>query len=129
AVSVGTLFVMLIIHIDAYTPGVNRAYPTREVAAQLAAALPDGEPVAYFDRKFTTGLMFYLGSRPIEVPNEEALPDLVGDRHVALLMTHHELRFIRARHACLTVRPLRMEAVGGDLYVLADVEASPASEH
>ncbi len=126
AVSVGSLLVMLLLQVAAYTPGVNRAYPTREVAARLAAALPNGAPVGYLDRKFTTGLMFYLPSQPVELPNVEALRGLVGDRHVALLLKQDELLFIRRRDACLPTRTLRAEVFRGDLYVLADVNGTPA---
>jgi len=125
-VSIGTLLIMLVVQITAYTPGVNRAFPTREVAARFAPALPQGASVAYLDRRFTTGLMFYLPSLPVEVPDMEALPGLVKDERVALLLRQEELRVIRRGDVCLPTRTLVAEFFDGTLYVLADVNGAPA---
>jgi 4-amino-4-deoxy-L-arabinose transferase-like glycosyltransferase len=126
-VSIGALLIMLALQIAAYTPGVNRAFPTKEVAARLAPALPEGASVAYLDRRFTTGLMFYLPSRPVEVPDVDALPRLVKKRHVALLLRHEELRVIGRGDVCLPTRTLLAEFFDGTLYVLADVNGAPAN--
>ena len=41
-VGVGTLSLLVLLHVTVQTPRLNRAYPTREVAARFAAMMPPG---------------------------------------------------------------------------------------
>jgi 4-amino-4-deoxy-L-arabinose transferase-like glycosyltransferase len=119
------LTVMLVLHVRVFTPLVNRAYPTREAAARLGVALPPSLPVAYLDRKFTTGLMFYLPQRPLEVAGVGALRGLVDQPRLLALLLHTEMLFIN-RAVCLPTRPLREESIFGDQYFLVDFNGAPA---
>jgi hypothetical protein len=122
---VASLAVMLLLHVRVFTPLINRAYPTREVAARLAAGLPASVQVAYLDRKFTTGLMFYLPRRPVEVAGVGALRGMIDQPQLLALLPHTEMVFINGG-VCLPTRPLRQESVFGDQYVLVDFKGAPA---
>lgn len=119
------LTVMLVLHVRVFTPLVNRAYPTREAAQRLAMALPPSLPVAYLDRKFTTGLMFYLPQRPVEVAGVGSLRGMVDQPQLLALLPRSEMLFINSG-VCLPTRPLREESVSGDQYVLVDFKGASA---
>ena len=121
----GVLVIMLMLHVRVFTPLVNRAYPTRQAAARLAGGLSPSVEVAYLDRKFTTGLMFYLPQRPVEVAGVGALRGLVEQPQLLALFPHTEAIFINSG-VCLPTRPLRQENVFGDNYVLVDFKGIPA---
>jgi hypothetical protein len=87
--------------------------------------LPPSLPVAYLDRKFTTGLMFYLPQRPLEVAGVGALRGLVDQPRLLALLLHTEMLFIN-RAVCLPTRPLREESIFGDQYFLVDFNGAPA---
>ncbi len=125
ALAVGALSIMMVVEVAIHTPRANRSYPTREAAARLAAALPAEAEVAYFDRKFTTGLVFYLPQRPIEVQGMTALRALAARPGLHALVPFDEMLFINGA-VCLPTRPLREERVFGDRYVLVDFDGLPA---
>lgn len=119
------LAVMLVLHVGVFTPLVNRAYPTREAAARLSVALPSNLRVVYLDRKFTTGLMFYLPQRPVEVAGVGVLRGMIDQPQLLALLPRTEMIFINSG-VCLPTRPLRAESVFGDEYVLVDFKGVPA---
>jgi 4-amino-4-deoxy-L-arabinose transferase-like glycosyltransferase len=125
AMGLAALAVMLVLHVGVFTPLVNRAYPTRQAAARLAAALSPTLQVAYLDRKFTTGLMFYLPQRPVEVAGVGGFRGMAGAPQLLALLPHAEMVFINGG-VCLPTRPLRQEGVFGDQYVLVDFKGVPA---
>ncbi len=124
-VAAGALIVLMVLEVTVFTPRANRAHPTREVAARFAAALPPGAEVLYFDRRFSTGLVFYLRERPVAVLGMSALRELAPRPRVYLLVTFEEMLFINGG-VCLPTRPVREERVFGDRYVLVDFEGDPA---
>ncbi|MGH7331673.1 MAG: hypothetical protein ACREKS_02780, partial [Candidatus Rokuibacteriota bacterium] len=119
------LAVVLLLHVSLFTPLVNRAYPTRAAAARLAAVMSPSVRVAYLDRKFTTGLMFYLPQRPVEVAGVGALRGMVDQPQLLVLLPHTEMVFVNSG-VCLPTRSLRAESVFGDHYVLVDFKGAPA---
>jgi 4-amino-4-deoxy-L-arabinose transferase-like glycosyltransferase len=118
-VGTGALLLFVVLQVTVHTPRDNRAYPTREVAARFAAMLPPGVEVVYVDRKFTTGLMFYLRHRLLAVIPEAGLADLAHrPRRYALLP--HEVRLLIHR-GCSPAPPLREETLFGSRYVLVSL--------
>lgn len=124
-VGVGALLVTLLLQIRVYTPRANRTFPTREVAARLAAGLAPSAQVAYLDRKFTTGIMFYMPQRPVELPETDALRGWIAGRPTVVLLPYNEVVLVN-RDMCLPLRPLREESIFGERYVLADFTGAPA---
>jgi 4-amino-4-deoxy-L-arabinose transferase-like glycosyltransferase len=76
-IGAGALLVLVLLQVTVRTPRANRAYPTREVAARFVAALPSEAEVAYVDRNFTTGVMFYIKQRHLELLPTSAMPHLL----------------------------------------------------
>jgi 4-amino-4-deoxy-L-arabinose transferase-like glycosyltransferase len=125
ALAAGTLGVLMVAEVAIDTPRANRAYPTREVAARLAAVLPPEAEIAYFDRKFSTGLVFYLRQRPVEVLAMTGWSALASRPGLHALVPIAELVFMNGA-VCLPTRPLREEQVFGELYLLVDFGGQPA---
>lgn len=125
AVAAGALSVLIALEVTVYTPRANRAHPTREAAARLSAAVPAQSEVAYLDRKFSTGLAFYLRQRPLEVLEMSGLRDLASRPGTRVLVPFDEMLFINGG-VCLPTRAVAEERVFGDRYVLLDFEGEPA---
>jgi 4-amino-4-deoxy-L-arabinose transferase-like glycosyltransferase len=125
ALAAGALGVLMVVEVAIDTPRANRSYPTREVAARLAAVLPPEAEVAYFDRKFSTGLVFYLRQRPVEVLGMPALRALASRPGSHALLPIAEMVFAHGA-VCLPTRTLREERVFGEPYVLVDFGGLPA---
>ena len=127
-VAAGILVVLMLIQIGVHTPRANRTYPTRDVAARFAAALPPGAEVAYLDRKLSTGLVFYLRQPSVELAEMSALRSLAARPHLHAILPSAEA--ISARWTMrLPMRPLREENLFGERYILLDFgEATPPTE-
>jgi 4-amino-4-deoxy-L-arabinose transferase-like glycosyltransferase len=113
------LLVLLLVTVD--TRRINRAYPTREVAARFAALLSPGDEVAYVDLKLSTALMFYLPHRGVKLPRIRAIEDL-PDRSWRHALIPHEEMMLLVRKQCGPPPPLREETLFGGRYVLVDLE-------
>jgi hypothetical protein len=124
-VAAGALIVLIALEVTVYTPRANRAHPTREAAARFSAAAPPQAEIAYLDRKFSTGLVFYLRQRPVEVLEMSELRDLVSRPGARVLVPFEEMLFINGG-VCLPTRAVAEERVFGDRYVLLDFEGEPA---
>ena len=123
AVGAGALLLFVLLHVTVYTPGVNRAYPTREVAARFAAKLPPGAEVAYVDLKFSTALMFYLQHRPVELLKLRAITDLAPHPQRYALILHEQMTWL-IRKQCSPPLPLGEETVLGGRYVLLSLNGA-----
>jgi 4-amino-4-deoxy-L-arabinose transferase-like glycosyltransferase len=115
----GALVVALVIHVGVVTPLVNRAYGTRETAARLDAALPRDAQIVYLDRKFATGLMFYLPHRTLEIAGVGALRDVAARPGFYALVPGAEMAHL-SQALCVPARALREASVVDDRYVLID---------
>ena len=121
-VGAGTLLVLVVLQVSVYTPRHNRAYPTREVAARFVAVLPPGAEVAYMDLKFTTGLLFYMPHRRLEIQPFTPNADLAEHpRRYALVPYEVMLGMPRK---CSSTAPLREETLFFSQYVLLNLNGT-----
>jgi 4-amino-4-deoxy-L-arabinose transferase-like glycosyltransferase len=118
-VAVAALVVLMIIQIVVRAPRSNLAFPTREVAARFAAALPPEAEVAYMDLKLSTALMFYT-PRP-RVEWSATPPDLEMAEHprrYALLPSEIVTSVWKEWGDCSLPPPLREATLFGSRYLL-----------
>jgi 4-amino-4-deoxy-L-arabinose transferase-like glycosyltransferase len=120
-VGLGTLSIFVLLHVTVQTPRLNRAYPTREVAARFAAMLPPGAEIVYVDRKLSTALMFYLEHRRIELARIRAIAGVADHPRRYGLMLEEELALL-VRKQCSPPPPLREETLLGSRYVLLNLD-------
>jgi 4-amino-4-deoxy-L-arabinose transferase-like glycosyltransferase len=120
-VGAGALLALVLFRVTVYTPGANRAYPTREVAARFGAALPQGAEVAYVDLKLSTALMFYLRRRAVELQRIHTITDLADHPQRYALIPHEEM-MVLIWGKCSPAAPLREETLSGVRYVLLNLD-------
>ena len=119
-VGAGAVLLLVGLHVTVHTPRDNRAYPTREVASRFAAMLPTGAEIVYVDRKFTTGLVFYLRHRTLAMVPETALADLVHRPRRYALLPHEVMLLIH--RGCSPAPSLREETLFGSRYTLVGLD-------
>lgn len=120
-VGAGALLAMVLLHVTVYTPRVNRAYPTREVAARFVAMLPEGAQLEYVDLRFSTALMFYVQKRPIARPWVTAISDPADHPRRYAVIPHDVMALLWGECPRLP-QPLREETIFGGRYVLLDLQ-------
>ncbi len=121
AVGVGTLSLIVLLHVTVQTPRLNRVYPTREVAARFASMMPPGAEIVYVDRKLSTALMFYLEHRRIELAQIRAIARVANHPRRYGLMLEEELEVL-IRKQCAPPPPVREETLLGSRYMLLNLD-------